>query len=176
VRDDNRKNDPAAQRQNRETRSKRKVFQRTVILMLAFGVGLFIPLIRQIWNIAVVDHEYYQQLAVEQQTLDMSISSERGNIYDSNGNVMAMSATVYDLILSPRDLVNSINKKKFTDDGVLDEAAYQKAIDDKRELIADKICALLDVDRESVEKRMLRTDSAYEVIQKSIEGDLADEL
>lgn len=174
MRDDNRHStrpNGAQDKEKRETASKRKVFQRTVILMLVFGVGLFIPLIRQIWNIAVVEHDYYQQLAVDQQTLDMTVASERGNIYDANGNVMAMSATVYDLILSPLDLINSIDRDDYDSD-----AEYEDAIEDKRDLITDKICALLDKDREDIAERMTRTYSQYEVIQKSIEGDVADEL
>lgn len=164
-------------RDSRESRSKRRVFRRTIILMLLCGVTPFVLLLRQLWTVAVADHEYYQQLAVEQQTLDMSVSASRGNIYDAKGNVMAMSATVYDLILSPRDLVNSVNKKKFTADGVLDETAYQKAIDDKRRLITDQICAVLeDVDREDVEARMLKTNRSYEIIKKQVEGDRAEEL
>ncbi len=174
MRDDNRQStrpNRAQERERRETASKRKVFQRTVILMLLFGVGLFIPLIHQIWDIAVVEHDRYQQLAVEQQTLDMTVASERGNIYDVNGNVMAMSATVYDLILSPLDLINSIDRDDFDTD-----AQYEGAIEDKRDLITDKICALLDKDRDEIAERMTRVKSQYEVIQKSIEGDVADQL
>lgn len=163
---------------NRETRSKRRVFRRTVLLMMLCGVGLFVPLIRQIWIIAVANHEEYQQRAVEQQTLDMSVSASRGSIYDAKGNVMAMSATVYDLILSPRDLVNSINKKNYTaQDGQPDEAAYQKAIQDKRDLITNKICDVLEsVDRDRLKERMLKTNSAYETIARKVEGDQAEEL
>lgn len=47
-----------SEKQQRESQSKRLVFRRTAMLMLMFGVGLFVPLIHQIWNIAVVDHEY----------------------------------------------------------------------------------------------------------------------
>ena len=55
-------------RSGRESGSKRKIFRRTVFLMLVCGVGLFIPLIGQLWNIAIVHHEEYQAEAVEQQT------------------------------------------------------------------------------------------------------------
>ena len=44
-------------RSGRESGSKRKIFRRTVFLMLVCGVGLFIPLIGQLWNIAIVHHE-----------------------------------------------------------------------------------------------------------------------
>lgn len=159
-----------------DTGSKRQVFRRTVILMLLCGVGLFIPLLRQIWDIAVVNHDFYQQKAISQQTLDMSVSASRGNIYDAKGNVMAMSATVYDLILSPGDLVESIDEKQYTKDGVRDEAAYQAAIQAKRDLIAEKVCSLLDLDREKIDDRMTWTWSKYEILKTNIEGDLADEL
>ena len=159
-----------------ESRSKRLVFRRTVMLMLLCGVGLFLPLIHQIWSIAVVDHEFYQQKAVEQQTRDVSVSAQRGNIYDTNGNVMAMSATVYNLILSPLDLLNSVDQDDFTKDGVLDQAAYEKAIEDKRDMVTDRVCDILDLDREATAERMTRTYSQYEVLKKNIEGEQADRL
>ena len=83
----------------RERRSKRTILKRTVILMLLCGVGLFIPLFLRLWDIAIVHHEDYQRQATGQQTLDLSVSAARGNIYDCNGNVLAMSATVYNCCL-----------------------------------------------------------------------------
>lgn len=97
-------------RSGRESGSKRKIFRRTVFLMLVCGVGLFIPLIGQLWNIAIVHHEEYQAEAVEQQTRDVEVAAFRGSIYDSSGDVLAMSATVYNLILSPRDLEASVDE------------------------------------------------------------------
>lgn len=79
-------------RSGRESGSKRKIFRRTVFLMLVCGVGLFIPLIGQLWNIAIVHHEEYQAEAVEQQTRDVEVAAFRGSIYDSSGDVLAMSA------------------------------------------------------------------------------------
>ena len=99
----------------RENQAKRVVLKRTIFLMMVCGVGLFAILFWKLWDIAVVQHERFQQLATAQQTLDLSVSARRGNIRDRNGNVMAMSATVYDLILSPRDLMNDLAPaKKFT--------------------------------------------------------------
>ena len=62
-------------RSGRESGSKRKIFRRTVFLMLVCGVGLFIPLIGQLWNIAIVHHEEYQAEAVEQQTRDVEVAA-----------------------------------------------------------------------------------------------------
>ena len=92
----------------RGTHSKRAIFRRTVFLMVVCGVLMFIPLCWKLWDIAIVHHEEYQNKASNQQTLSLSVPASRGNIYDKNGNVMAMSATVYTLILSPNDLVKSV--------------------------------------------------------------------
>lgn len=58
--------------------SKRKVFRRTVILMLMCGVGFFIPLVVQLWNISIRDHDFYQQKAAEQQAMDVAVAAHRG--------------------------------------------------------------------------------------------------
>jgi len=161
----------------RGSRSKRSIFRRTVFLMVACGGLMFVPLIWKLWDIAIVHHEEYQEMASDQQEMDLAVTASRGDIYDANGNVLAMSATVYDLILSPRDLIQSISKNKYeTEDGELDEAAYQAAIQERRELIADKVSAVLGLEREDILKRMEKTNSAYEVIKKNIEGEQADQL
>ena len=65
---------------SRSGRSKRTIFWRTVFLMGFCGVLLFVPLLLRLWDVAVVNHDYYQQLAAGQQTLDLSVSASRGNI------------------------------------------------------------------------------------------------
>ncbi|MBR2934986.1 MAG: PASTA domain-containing protein [Oscillospiraceae bacterium] len=165
------------ERQRRERTSKQLIFRRTVCLMIIFGVLSFIPLGWKLWDIAIVHHEEYQMRQLNQSTRDVEVRSNRGTIRDTSGNVLAMSATVYNLILSPLDLINSIDQRKFkNEDGVLDEAAYNAAIQARRDLITDKICSVLELDRESVTKRMERTNSQYEIVKKNIEGDQAEQL
>lgn len=163
----------------RSARSKRTIFRRTVFLMLVCGVVLFIPLLWKLWDIAIVNHDYYQQKATSQQTLDLSVSASRGDIYDRNGNVLAMSATVYNLILSPRDLVqDEVPEKDYTDeDGNLDEAAWEaavKAAQDK--LIADLMTLIPDLDREKLEQQVRDSKYAYKEIKTSIEEENAEAI
>ena len=106
---------------SRQSISKRKVLRRTVILMAMCGVGFFIPLLARLWTITIVDHDEYQARAARQRAATVQVSASRGEILDANDNVMAVSATVYNLILSPLDLVNSVDEKKFKKDGVTDE-------------------------------------------------------
>jgi len=159
-----------------ERGSKQLIFRRTVFLMLIFGIAVFIPLFWKLWDIAINHHDEYQMRQLSQSTRDVEVKSTRGDILDTNGNVMAMSATVYNLILSPRDLVASISQDKYKVDGVLDEAAYNAAIQARRELIADELAEVLGMDREAILQRMERTYSAYEVVKTNIEGEQADAL
>ena len=92
----------------RESRAKRTIFRRTVFLMVMCGVMLFVPLFWQLWNVAIVRHEDYQQRATGQQTLDLSVSASRGNIYDRNGNELAVSATAETVFLSPKELAEEL--------------------------------------------------------------------
>ncbi len=163
--------------QRQENASKQLIFKRTTILMALFGVLTFGVLGWKLWDISITKHEEYQLRQLQQSTRDVEVKSNRGYIRDSNGNVLAMSATVYNLILSPRDLINSINQREFKqDDGTIDEAAYQAAIQARRDLICNEVCAVLDLDRDDVVRRMNKTNSQYEVLKKNIEGEQAERL
>ena len=101
-------------RNGRRSGSKRQVFWRTVILMAVCSAGFFIPLLVRLFQITIIDHDEYQARAARQRAATVQVSASRGEILDANGNVLAVSATVYNLILSPLDLVNSVSKAKFT--------------------------------------------------------------
>mgnify|MGYP000323229864 CR=1 FL=1 len=166
-----RQQDKRGSQPDRNKQSKRIVFRRSLVLMLVFGVGLFIPLLAQLWNIAIVHHDEYQAKATRQQLMDVTVSANRGDILDANGEVLAMSATVYNLILAPKDLVASVNENKFKDeDGNLDEEAYNAEIQRKRDEVVDGLCELMpDLDREDLERRMQKVNSQYEVLATQIE-------
>ena len=118
--------------------SKRTIFRRTVFLMAAVTPLMFAALIWKLWDVSIVHHEEYQQRATNQQTMELSVSADRGVIYDRNGNVLSMSATVYDLIVSPRDLLESVDEDEYTDEdtGEVDEAKKEAAIAAKQAKIA----------------------------------------
>lgn len=92
-------------RPDKDRRANRIIFRRTAFLMAFFGCLVFIPLLWQLWSIQITNHEKYEQKAIEQQTRDTAVSANRGTIYDTKGNILAISATVHDIILSPRDVL-----------------------------------------------------------------------
>ncbi len=155
----------------RSRKSRHQVFWRTAFLMAFCGVAVFIPLVVQLWNISIRDHAYYQQEAARQQLMDLSISAHRGNIQDAGGEVLAMSATVYNLILAPKDLMNSVDPNDYLDEeGNPDSGAWEQAVEQLREKIIDGLVAARpDLDRADLERRMAKENSQYEVLLTNLE-------
>ena len=160
----------------RGSHSKRSISRRTLFLMAVCGIVMFFPLIWKLYDIAILHQDEYQKLAAQQQTLDIAISAQRGNIYDRNGNVMAMSATVYKLILSPRDFVNSVSKKD-EEGNTLSNEAWQARVTLRQDQLAAELMALVpNLDRERVVKQVHNTSSAYWEVKTNIEEEDAESL
>ena len=164
---------------DRASASKRTIFRRTVFLMACVTPLLFAALLWKLWDVSIVHHDEYQQRATKQQTMELSVSADRGVIYDRNGNVLSMSATVYDLIISPRDLLDSVDEKDYQDDETeeLDTQAYEAAIAAKQaKLVSDLKTLLPDLDPAFIEKQVYATKYAYRELKTGIEEADAEAL
>jgi stage V sporulation protein D (sporulation-specific penicillin-binding protein) len=74
------------------------------IVLSILLVGLIFTVYRQV----KANGEKYQKKALSQQTyVSSSIPYKRGEIQDRNGTVFARSETVYDLIISPKDILQT---------------------------------------------------------------------
>ncbi len=171
----------------RDGRANRVILLRTLFLMFVCGIVLFIPLLWKLWQISIVNHDTYEEAAIGQQTRDVAVAASRGKILDARENVLAISATVYNLILSPRDVIagttltvdDFASKAEFNavkEDEERREAALAQKVEKRQKLIIDTLCELLELDRETLEKRMAKTSSAYEIVAKNLEEEQAEEL
>ena len=77
--------------------------QRILVLSGIFGVLTFGILFCKLWQLQVVQHEKLENKAITQQTREISSTANRGTIYDANGDILAISGSVQNVILSPRD-------------------------------------------------------------------------
>lgn len=163
-------------------KNNRSLFRRTIFLMVCLGVVLFIPMVVQLWKLQIVQHDYWESRAANQQFMEVSVNSGRGTIYDSQGQVLAMSATVYDLILSPADLVRNVNNlarnsSKLQDEsGEPDEAKVQQLLEDTRQDVAQFLAQLLDQDVDTFLTKLERTDSYYERLARNLEEEDAEKV
>ena len=153
-----------------EGKNNRSLFRRTIFLMVVLGIGIFLPLIGQLYKLQIVEHSQWEERAATQQTKSVSVAASRGAIYDREGRTLAMSATVYKLILNPSGVYGSVSKDKYTDeDGKLDEAAYEQALYSLRKTIVDGIVDLFGYDEERLWTRIENTKVAYVELYTELE-------
>lgn len=155
--------------------SNRKIFKRTVVLLILCGVMMFIPVIYKLWYWQIFRHEEITQRAVNQQTSQRSVSAERGTIYDINGNTLAISATAYDVILSPKAIVE---KQVEVDDMAADPKRKEPfEAYDVIDLIASEVPKIVKgTDRSDIIIRCGNTSRQYEKIAEKIDATTEKEL
>lgn len=145
---------------------------RSMKLRLQFVVGVFFVLAfgglsYVLYNLCVVNYSFYTAKADSRQLRPEAISASRGAIYDRNMNVIAQSATVWDIVISPRDIVSKINNS---------DANYDKLVEERRQKISRELSVILDVDQETIYNLTLNSNSAYAIVKKQVEKELADEV
>ena len=107
--------------------------KRVLVVLAVFTLMLIALLGRCAW-LQFVRGKELQILAIEQQTKDKTINSKRGIIYDRNGKILAQSASVEMVSVSPREIAEAEN------------ADY----------VADTLSKILELDRETVYKKITK--------------------
>lgn len=121
-----------------------------LILILAVGFG---AVITRLAFLQLVKGEELQRRAVEQQLSDTTISAKRGTIYDSNGKILAQSASVWRVVMAPVYFQN----------------------DEQRQFVAHRLSEILDVDEaDLLEDTKLNT--YYVSVKRKIESEEKEEI
>lgn len=155
--------------------------KRIVVLGGIFGVATFLVLFGKLWQLQVVQHEKLENRAITQQTKEVTSTANRGTIYDANGDVLAISGSVQNVILSPRDVQASV---KVDEQDEFGNDRSQNAIDAEQEtklestydLITENLSQILGIEEEEIRTRLGKTNSAYEVLAEKVEDDVADQV
>ena len=116
-------------------RFKKLCTSRTFILFLVM-VLLFVWGISRLVFFQIAHSEEYAEKAQNQQLSDKEIEARRGTIYDSQGNVLAQSATVYNVYIDPKYVTEdniSVVVDLLTDTLELDSEEQQKLYEKAKE-------------------------------------------
>jgi stage V sporulation protein D (sporulation-specific penicillin-binding protein) len=171
-------------RTNQSREAKRRIFRRTVFLLCVFGVLIFIPLIWKLYYWQILRHDELEEMAIDQQTSETSVTANRGKIYDSSGNVLAISSTTYDVIISPKAIMEtqkSLDEKKeaalkkaASSDDTVDVSQYEV---DVKTVVAEGLAQILDgVSADSILEKCEDTNSQYKKLASKVEADVAEEI
>ena len=156
-----RKKQPKLTKAEQAQRANRTVLRRTMVLMVLFGVVVFIPLIVTLYNLMIRDHDYYEAQAIDNQTRYTSLSAARGQIYDRDMNVLASSTTVETVFIDPNEIAQKMQEPE--NSNLLDH-------------IARGLSEILDVSTDFVYKQAEDKTFRYKVIRRKIPEELADEV
>ena len=128
-------------------------------VLMIFIVIVFIALIIRIGFIQFVQGNFLKEQAYQQQTINQIISPKRGNIYDSTGKAIAISAQVDTITINPTKIVK---------DSDVDTKDY-------KEKVAKGLSEIFELDYEEVLKKVT-SDASVETIIKKVEQEKVDKL
>lgn len=114
-------------------------------ISIVTAITLLILLIIRLFYLQIIDGQHLSTLASNQQTTSETISSKRGNIYDSTGASLAISETVDTVSVNPTKL----KSKKYTDENELKQELSKK-LAEIFELNYDEVLAKLNNAKSSV--------------------------
>lgn len=94
--------------------------------------------------------------AESQQLSDTEVSAMRGTIYDSDGNVLAQSATVWNVFIDPSNITS----------------------EKKRTLVVDGLASILGYDQEQKQELIDKThkETKYAMVEEKVENDIKQQL
>ena len=136
-------------------RADRGMIRRTGVILALCGVLVFIPVIGMFLNLMVFRHREFSDKALENQTRSAAVTASRGTIYDRNMNVLAASAGVENVLLSPVEL-----KKNGGD----------------VDLIAQGLGEILNLDPQWVREQALDASMYYKVLAKKQDSEVTGRL
>lgn len=121
-----------------------------LVILLVIGFGLAIA---RLFYFSIIRGDELQQRAYSQQLNDTTISAKRGTIYDSNGKILAQSATVWQVVLVPKYIET----------------------DEQRTYIAQRLAEILDLEQETVYNKT-KGNTYYAVVKRQVETTEKDKV
>ena len=147
-------------------RANQIIRTRTVLVMALLGVVTFGALFLKLFDLQIRQHDELQEKAVAQQTRSTVITASRGTIYDRNGHPLAVSATAENVFVDPKGLQQYLEEQAERGNTEVRDAEY----------IARGLSRILEVDEETILEKMEKTSSAYEIVKKRVDQEVADEV
>ncbi|MGN1410827.1 MAG: penicillin-binding transpeptidase domain-containing protein [Eubacteriales bacterium] len=169
-----------------QNRTDRKTM-RKMVCIFAFFLMVAAWIVGRLASYQLKMHDYYQSKVLNQLTIQTEVTPERGTITDRNGNILATNITVYNVILSPADIIRKMEKNEdYNSDSDPDNDVHYEYTDGDygifysgnklNEMIAEVLSKYLDVDRNTILEKAAKTDRYYEVVKRNVDSDLAGRI
>ena len=144
---------------NRKFDSKNLIYTSKLRNIFIVIIVIFILLLGRLGYLQFVDGAYLTEMAYQQQAINQILSPKRGNIYDSTGMALAISAQVDTITINPNRIVGDTDEETKT----------------LKETVAKGLSDIFALDyNETLEK--VNSSSQVETIIKKVEQEKVDEL
>lgn len=135
--------------------NKKKIWKRALLVLFTFVLAGSLSTGYGLINTIFINGEKYSALAEKQQLQDIVTKAKRGNIYDRNMNILATSATVWQLFVAPSNMDKDI-----------------------KEEVSVKLAKILNQEKLTSEDilKTLNKNTSYETVGKPVEQETANEI
>ncbi|MDE5859992.1 MAG: PASTA domain-containing protein [Oscillospiraceae bacterium] len=156
--------------------TNRMRFKLNLIVLPLFLVFTALIIVN-LFNTSVKENAKYQALANENQFGSTIVKANRGSIYDTNGKILAQSATVYSINVNP-NMIYTQQKKEEKEEAEGKEhegiAESQRMINAAATILSDELNVTYEYAVEKLTKN--GENSKWANIAKSIEKPIADNI
>ena len=144
---------------NRKFDSKNLIYTTKLRNTFIVIIVIFVLLLGRIGYLQFVDGAYLTEMAYQQQAINQILSPKRGNIYDSTGNALAISAQVDTITINPNRIVGDTDEETKT----------------LKETVAKGLSDIFELDYNEILEKV-NSESQVETIIKKVEQEKVDEL
>lgn len=164
-------------RRRTENIANRRLFRRTLALLVIFGVLVFIPVLGKLWNLQITRHEELEQMAVDQQTGTLAVTAARGTIYDRNNNVLAISSTAYDIIISPKAIIQKQAELDLAKAEAIEKGKpYEEYDKNVENLVVTGMATILGLDEAELREKCEDTNSQYKRLVQKVDAEVEEQV
>ncbi len=120
-----------------------------ILIVAGFGIAAF----GRLAYFNVVRGEELRKRAYSLQLNDTTVSAKRGTIYDTNGNTLAQSATVWQIVLTPNNFET----------------------DNQREFVSQRLAEILNLDQNEIYEKT-KGKTYYAIVKRKVETKEKDKV
>lgn len=132
------------------TLTKQKTHRRAYTVLISFAIIASL-LLFNVFKLDVLLYDYYKERAFEQITTTSALKAERGQIYDTNMNLLATTKTTWRIFVSPKQIKKAAKKTNI----------------DYADIIARGVSEIFSLEKDAIYKKITGTSKLDVTIEKS---------
>ena len=144
---------------NKDFNSKNLICTKKLQYIFLSVLIIFVLLLVRLGYLQFIDSDHLKELAYQQQAINQILSPKRGNIYDSTGKALAISAQVDTITINPAKISGKSDEETKT----------------KKELVAKGLSDIFGLNYDEILEKV-NSKSSVETIAKKVEQDKVDQL